>query len=92
MLTSLRTVDPLERRRPKRFDKTIVTLGALRTCCRARLLRECRHRRQPKPNEERYGLERDAIIALKQFEHAHDAIQQLGDRGPSSIGVVRREE
>src|ERR1700758_268103 len=74
------------------FDKTIVALSALRTCCRARLLRECRRRRQPKSNEQGYGLERDAIIALEPLEHPHDAIQPLGDRSLPSIGIVRGKE
>src|SRR5882724_2055140 len=74
------------------FDKTIVALSALRTCCRARLLRECRRRGQPKTNEQGYGLERDTVIALEPLEHPHDSIQPLGDRSLPSIGIVRGKE
>src|SRR6516164_6498685 len=73
-------------------DKPIVALSALRACCRARLLRERRRRREPKTDEQGYCLERDAIIAFEPLEHPHDAIQPFGDRGLPPIGIVGGKE
>ena len=76
----------------KRFDESIIALGALRPRCRARLLWERRRRRQPETNEERYRLERNPVIAFKPLEHPHDAIEPLGDRSLPPIGIVRRKK
>src|SRR6266436_617988 len=56
----------------ERFDKAIVTFCAFGTGCRARLLWECRGRRQPETDEQSYRLERDTVIAFQPFEHPHD--------------------
>src|SRR6266478_7444766 len=76
----------------ERFDKAIITFCAFGAGCRARLLRECRRRRQPEADEQGYGLKRNSVVALKPLEYSHDAVEPLGDRGLPPIGIVRRKK